>query len=490
MPVEKPTPDRVSTGVPGLDEILHGGLLPQHACLVRGGPGAGKTILGTHFLHAGATQNEPTLLVSLSEPERGLRANAARLGLDLSGVTILDLSPTSDFFVEAQSYDIFAPSEVEGAPTRQRIMEQVRDLQPTRVFVDALTQLHYFSRDDFDFRKQVLSLMRFLAEQGATVLFCSEASSLAPDDDLQFLSDGIIELSAGVDGRAVEIRKMRGTAFQPGRHTLRLDGRGMRVFPRLVPREHHREFTPEMIPSGVPALDSLLGGGLERGLATMITGPVGVGKTTMGLQFMRAAAQRGERSVIYTFDEAVETLTYRSEQVGIPVFGMVEAGQLAVVRVEPLTITADEFAGRIREEVEARGARVLMLDGIASYRLALQGQDLETHLHALTRYLRNMGVAFLLVNETETITGDFRPTEQGISHLADNVLFMRYVEMAGALQKVVGVLKKRASDFEKTLRQIEIGEAGVQVGPPLKGVHGILRGTPEWVARREDADLG
>jgi circadian clock protein KaiC len=196
---------------------------------------------------------------------------------------------------------------------------------------------------------------------------------------------------------------------------------------------------------------------------------------------MKEAAGRGERSVIYTFEERKETLLHRCQAVNIPAHIMLKRGTLSVVQVEPLHYAPDEFANLVRHEVEQQNARIVMIDSISGYRLSVQGDELIAHIHALCKYLQNMGVAVLLVNEVETITGDFRPTEIGISYMADNIVFLRYLEMQGELRRAIGVLKKRMTDFEKTLREFEITRYGIKVGKPLTNLRGILKGSPEWV---------
>jgi len=473
--------DRLSTGIPGFDEILHGGLIPGRAYLVRGQPGTGKTILGLHFLSSGAEAGEKSLYITLGESAEQIRTNAEALGFDLKGIAFLDLSPTSQFFTEIQTYDIFSPAEVEREPTTQQIINQVETLKPQRIFLDAMTQFRYLSPDAFQFRKQVLSFLRFLREQGATVLFTSEGSEEAPDDDLQFMSDGVIHLTFSSEERSVSVSKFRGSDFRSGDHSMRLTQTGMEVFPHLMPQVYSQEFALEVLSSGVPELDELLHGGFERSTITIISGPSGVGKSTLGLQFMKEAAGRGERSVIYAFEERKETLLHRCEGINIPVHAMIERGTLSVVQIEPLHYTPDEFANLVRYEVEQQKARIVMIDSISGYRLSVRGNELVIHIHALCKYLQNMGVAVLLINEVETITGDFRPTEIGISYIADNLVFLRYLEMEGELRKAIGVLKKRMTDFEKTLREFEITRYGIKVGKPLTNLRGILRGTPDWV---------
>jgi circadian clock protein KaiC len=472
--------DRLSTGISGLNEVLHGGYVSGRAYLVRGGPGTGKTTLGMHFLTTGAANGEPVLFITLAETVAQLQRTAEGLGFDAQGVTFLDLSPTSEFFAQVQTYDIFSPAEVEREPTTQRIVEQVETLKPQRIFIDSMTQFRYLASDPFQFRKQVLSFLRFLVEQGITVLFTSEHSPEAPDDDLQFMSDGVLNLNFNEGDRALRISKFRGSGFRDGYHSLRLTNGGIQLFPRLLPETFERTFTTESISSGIPEMDELLHGGIERSTITIVSGPSGVGKSTLGLQFMKEAAGRGERSVIYTFEEAKETLMRRAEGINVPVHAMQERGTLAIVQIEPLHYTPDEFANLVRQEVEQQQARIVMIDSISGYRLSVRGDDLTPHLHALCKYLQNMGVAVLLINELETITGEFRATEIGISYLADTIIFLRYLELRGELRRVIGVLKKRMTDFEKTLREFQISRYGVKVGNPLSQLRGILTGVPEW----------
>jgi circadian clock protein KaiC len=478
------TDARCATGVPGLDEILEGGFIRRRAYLVRGGPGTGKTTLGLHFLQEGIARGEASLLITLESSEPQLRLDAVSQGLSLDGVEFLDLSPTPEFFAANQSYDIFSPADVERDPTTRQIVETIERVRPARVFVDAITTMGYLAPDAFQFRRQALSFLRYLIGSDATVLVSSEPTGSVPDDDLRFMSDGIIELDVspehGTLRRALHVTKFRGSDFAGGGHSMRLTGRGMDVYPRLVPGDHEKAFEPGFLPFGVPELDELLGGGIDRGTITMLSGPSGVGKTTLGVQFMSEAASRGERAVIYAFEETPETLLRRCDAVGIPVRTNMANGTLSLVTVEPLRFSPAEFALLVRREVEQKGARVIMVDGIAGYRLTLAGDNLVVQLHALGRYLKNMGVTVIFVNEVEGITGDFRATGIGASYLSDNLIFMRYIELNGQLRKALGVLKKRVGDFGTHLREFSITGSGICVGAPLSGLRGLLTGTPEW----------
>lgn len=305
---------------------------------------------------------------------------------------------------------------------------------------------------------------------------------LDPDEDLQFMSDGVIDLKRTSQERTVEIIKFRGSDFRGGEHAMSISSAGVTIYPRLEPGEFKKEYPEETISSGIPELDRLLKGGLERGTTTIISGPSGVGKTSLGLQFMKEAAGRGERSVVYSFEEDKEAIIRRSEGINIPVRAMVEKGTLKLVYVEPLRYSPDEFAFMVRKGVEESGASIVMIDSTSGYELSVRGADVATHLHAVSKYLKNMGVSVILINEVEAITSvDFKVTETGISYLADNIVFLRYLELAGELRKAIGVLKKRFSNFEKTLREVSISRFGIEVGKPLTGLRGILTGTPEFI---------
>jgi len=164
---------------------------------------------------------------------------------------------------------------------------------------------------------------------------------------------------------------------------------------------------------------------------------------------------------------------------------LLDDGILSIVHVEPLRFTADEFALMVRDEVEQRQARIVMIDSVSGYSLSLHDDDLVMHLHGLAKYLQNMGVAVVLINEVEAVIGDFRVTDVGVSYMADNIIFLRYLELNGQMAKVIGVLKKRFGDFEKTLREVTVTSAGIQLGPRLAGLRGILQGTPVWEHPRE-----
>jgi circadian clock protein KaiC len=477
---------RISTGIDGLDEVLHGGLVAERSYMVRGPAGAGKTILGFHYLDRGVEVGDTCLFVNLEESVEDLVANVESLGFDTDAVEFLDLSPGADVFTEDRSYEVFEPAEVEREPLTDAIVGAVEETDPDRVFVDPLTQLRQVTPDDYQFRKQVVGFTRFLKDHGATVVFTVQDTAAFPTEDLEFIADGTIHLSSTASGRRLQVPKFRGSSTREGEHAFRITDRGLEVYPAIALDDDPGTVEAEQIPWGVPEVDELVGGGVERGTVTILSGPTGVGKTTLGTQFTKEAAGRGERSVVYLFEESERTFRQRSRSVNIPVEEMLDRGTLAVREVEALERSPQEFAAMVREEVERRDARIVMLDGIAGYRLTLRGEDerLLGRLHALGRYLKNRGVTAVFVDETASVVGEFSATGDGVSYLADNIVFLRHIEVDGELRKAIGVLKKRTSDYERTLREFSITEYGISVGEPLTGMRGILSGSPEFV--RED----
>lgn len=458
-----------------------GGLLKGTSCLLRGGPGTGKTTLGLHFLLEGEKLKETVLFISLEESEQQIKNTAIRMGFDTSNISFLDLSPTSEYFVQLQSYDIFSASEVERDPIAKSIVEVFESLCPKRVFIDPLTQFRYLSPDKYQFHKQVLSLIRFLTDRGSTVMLSSECSSDTPDDDLQFLSHAVLQLKVCEHLRSVSVIKYRSSDFIPGKHSYKLTANGAVVYPRLNPVEYRRNFEKTVLSTGIAEMDMLLYGGIERGTINMLSGPTGVGKTTLGMQIIYASASRGEKSVLFSFEEEIEMIQARCHSIGINVKDMINSNLLYLYKIEPFLYSPDHFASTVRNMVD-QNISTVMIDSTSGYNVAVKGEKLIDHLHVLCKYLQNMGVTVILTTELSNITGDFRIAENGISYLSDNVIFIRYLEIDGELKKAIGILKKRLSNYEKTLRAFEITAEGIKIGAPLKNLRGILRGEPYWLS--------
>ncbi len=475
------TDSRMETGVPRADSVLMGGLLPESATLVRGAPGAGKTIFGLHFLTT-ADPDATNLYINLGEPKAYIETTADGFGLNTDPIEVLNLSPAGEEFQTDATYTLFESSEVEQPSLVESIRRTVEAIEPERVMIDPVTVLRHLSPDTRQFRTQILSLLDFLKAEGSTVLLTSQAAPSIPDDDLQFLADTVVTLDLEGGHRTFDVSKFRGSSSREGPHTVTIDDGGMQVWPRLDPTRHRREWKTGTLSSGVSDLDRLLNGGIATGTITFLSGPTGSGKTTTGLHFITEAARSDERSVLYSFEEGRKTIRDRAEAIGIPIESMLDGGKLVIEEIGPDELPLDEFTHRLRTEVEEEGTAIVMIDGISGYERAFRESEIDTtrRLIKIGRYLRNVNVTGVITNEVHQITGKFRATEQRVSHLADGIIILRHVEYKGELQKVIGVLKMRSSDFETGLRTLDITEDGLLVGEELSDLRGVLTGTPDW----------
>ncbi len=471
---------RISTGVEGLDGILDGGLIKGRNALVRGSPGSGKTVFGLYFLSAGIDDGETSLYVNLGEPQAYVEETADAFGLNTEQIQFHNLSPTQEQFSEDESYSVFESAEVEQPKFIAGLREKVDEVAPDRVLLDPITEFRYLTSDERQFRKGILGLLDYLKEMDATVMLTSQAGGSVTDDDLQFLVDAVVSLDVSTESRVVHVSKFRGSSFRRGNHFYDITEEGLTVWPTLVPGEQERSVEPGMLSSGVAELDELLYGGLDQGTVTILSGPTGVGKTTTGLQFLVQAALEGKKGVLFQFEEAKRTIRKRAEAIDLPLQEALDSGVLSIVEIAPDKYTVGEFEHLLREAVDD-GTELVMVDGSQGFQENLRGIDNTTGaLLRVGRYLRTAGVSTILVNEVHNITGEFHATEERTSNLADNIIFLRHVEYRGEMRKVIGTLKMRTSDFERSLRELEITTDGIRVGEPLPQLRGILTGTPEW----------
>lgn len=475
----------LNTGIDGLDEILGGGLIRRRFYIVRGGPGTGKTTLGLHFLLEGVKNEEKLLLVSMTEDIEKIKENAKNYGFNLDKIDFLDLIPDSNFIEDNKDYDLFSSSEVEQKPLIDKLTAAIEKIKPDRIFFDGFTQLKYLSSDDFQFRKQILSLMQFVKKYNSTFLLTSEVGSEITDDDLQFMVDGIINIVYKDQHHFLEITKYRGSSFNKGQHSLKFEEKGIKVYPQLKNLNYKMNYKLGQISSGVEEINQLLHGGIEKGTNTIISGPSGVGKTTLGTQFIKESADKGMKTIIYSFEESNKTLLERSKAINIPLTEIRNNEQLIIKKINPFEYTLDEFSYEVRQDIKKHDISVVLIDSITGYLLSFKEYN-KTHkmvraLHALCEHLKIEEVTVFMINEMKDIIGDFKATDSETSYLADNIIFLRYLEINGKLEKAIGVLKKRMSDFENTMRKFSITKEGIKVGEPLNNMRGILSGNPEII---------
>ena len=473
-----------STGISGLDDILGGGLLRDRLFLLEGVPGSGKTTLALQFLMAGAARGEPVLYITLSETEEELRASAASHGWDLAGITIREMSASDADLDPDEQNTMFHPSEVELAATTRKILDIIVDLKPAAVVFDSLSELRLLAGSALRYRRQVLALKRYLASRRCTVLLLDDKTSGDHDLQMQSIAHGVVLLEQhspeyGSERRRLRVVKYRGTKFRGGFHDYSIRKGGINVYPRLVAAEHRATVTNTKLPSGVPELDALLGGGIEEGTSTLVVGAAGTGKSTLAMQFATAAAERGTETAVFVFDESPQTLITRCQALGLNISEAIDSGRITLQQVDPAEFTPGELIHAIRVAVEERGVKIVVIDSLNGYLNAMPEEHfLTVQLHELLMYLGQQGVATLLIGAHQGLIGAAMNTPIDASYLADAVILLRYFELRGEVRQAISVVKKRGGQHERTIRELRLGPVGINVGKALREFRGVLTGVP------------
>lgn len=479
-----PAQERASTGIAGLDDVLGGGLPTRHVYLVEGDPGAGKTTLGLHFLIEGVRHGERGLYITLSETATELRTVAGSHGWSLDGIELFELVSEEGLSPELEQ-SILHPSQIELGETVRGVIAAVERLRPQRVVFDSLSEMRLLAQDPLRYRRQVLALKKFFADQGCTVLLLDDRSSRDTEQQLHSIAHGVINLEQAVDQygperRRLRVLKMRGIKFRGGEHDFVLDTGGLAVFPRLVASEYRVATDAQMVNTGVPKLDSMMGGGMPRGSNTLFTGPSGVGKTTTAIACIVAAMQRGEKAAYYLFDEGLSTLVIRARSLGMDIEPFMKTGQLRVVPLDPAEVTAGEFAHMVRHAVEDDHAQVIVIDSLNAYLQAMPGSKyLMLQMHELLTYLNYRNIVTILILGHHGVLGEIR-TEVDMSYLSDAILMFRFFEARGKLLKAVSMVKSRTSRHEQTIREFRMGDKGLEVGHELTDFEGVLAGVTAY----------
>jgi circadian clock protein KaiC len=482
---------QTSTGVAGLDSVLHGGLPKDRIYLVEGDPGTGKTTLAMQFVLEGVRSGGRALYVTLSETKGELIAMAQSHGWSLEGLEIFELIPVEANLTADSQYTFFHAEEVELGETVRTILDRVSAMNPTHLVIDSLAELRLLAQDPRRYRRQVLALKHYFAGKQTTALLLDDKTSSDKEKQLYSIVHGVISLERlpreyGKNRRRIEISKIRGADYIDGFHDYAITRGGMSIFPRLEAQHHQGSYSGEFISSGLPNLDELLGGGLDRGGAALVVGPAGCGKTTLSMKYAGAVARNGERAAIFMFDEGLGTLLARSAGLNLGMRECMDAGSLAIHQIDPAEMSPGEFAYRVRESVDRDDAKIVVIDSLNGYLTSMpQEQFLTLQLHELLTYMNERGVVTILILGQHGPLGQ-QGTEVDLSYLADTIIMLRFFEAFGEIRRAISVIKKRSSKHERTIRELQIGEPeGLLVGAPLTDFRGILSGIPEFTGKQD-----
>jgi circadian clock protein KaiC len=464
--------------------VLAGGFTPRRLYLVEGLPGSGKTTLSMQFLMAGRDRGERVLYVSLSETEAELREMAASHGWSLDGIELYEPLASAERAATDAQYTMFHPSEVELAETTQRILRHIESARPDRLVFDSLGELRLLSGSPLRYRRQVLALKQYFSDLACTTLLLDDIGPAEQGMHVHTIVHGVVRMESidaafGGDRRRLRVGKFRGRRFIGGYHDYRIETGGLQVFPRLVASDFRREAPQDRISTGVERLDAILGGGLARGTSTLLLGAAGTGKSSLATLVACAAADRGERSAIFAFDESVRAFVTRSEGLGFPVTTRMAEGLIGLRAIDPAELSSGEFTQVIREAVERDDVRVVVIDSLNGYLNAMPGeQHMLLQLHDLLAYLGSLGVITILVSAQLGLIGTMS-NRVDVSYLADGVVLLRYYEAEGEVKQAISVLKQRTGVHERTIRPFAMSSRGFDIGDPLRELRGVLTGVPQ-----------
>jgi circadian clock protein KaiC len=478
---------KAKTGVRGLDDILVGGLSRGHVFLLEGNPGAGKTTIALQFLREGAKLDEKCLYITLSETESELRDGAASHHMQLDDhIEIFELVPPESLLDAQQQQSLLYSSDLELGETTKLIFEAVERTKPLRIVLDSLSEIRLLAQSSLRYRRQILALKHYFSRQQATVLLLDDMTTDTNDKTVHSVVHGVINLEEiaptyGAERRRLRVIKYRGQAYRGGYHDFKIETGGVVVFPRLVAGEHKTNFYREPVGSGIPEIDQLLGGGIERGSSTLVIGPAGTGKSTFVMQFMAAAVRRGEKAAVFVFDEELGLLFARMKAMGIDLEALQASGGLHIEQLDAAELSPGEFAHRVRARVDSAGAKTVIIDSINGYQASMPDEHaLILHMHELLQYLNRQGANTYLTVAQHGLVGDMK-SPVDVTYLADTVVLLRYFEATGKVRRAVSIIKKRTGFHEDTIREYQISNRGLSLGAPLSEFQGVLRGVPNFV---------
>jgi len=479
-----------SSGLPGLDEILSGGFPRDRLFLIEGDPGVGKTTLALHFMRAGVAAGERGLYIALAESVDELTAVAASHGWTLDGFEVFELQTGTARGADDDN-TLFHPADIELAETTNALLEVIDRVRPDRVVFDSLSELRLLAQSPLRYRRSVLALKQELGRRHVTVMMLDDRTATAGDEQLQSIAHGVLQLDQlaplyGGDRRRLRVAKIRGVKTTGGYHDFIVKTGGLEVFPRLVASDYSDTGVLGRAASGVPELDALMGGGIDRGSSVVFMGPPGSGKSLIGMQFAVAAAARGENVKSFLFDETKKMVEMRAAGVGFKLAG--HRGTMTLQQIDPAEMAPGEFVQSVRESVEKDDVKLIVIDSLNGYINAMpEEQFLSLQMHELLGYLSHRGVVTILILAQAGVMGQMQ-TPVDISYLADSVVLLRYFETAGRLRRAISVLKRRGGFHETTIRELELSSAGLKVGPPLAQFHGIMTGVPRLVGQAQRGD--
>jgi len=483
---------RLPTGVPGLDQILGGGLPEFSFNLIAGAPGAGKTTLAQQIMFALSGPDRPAVYFTVvgEPPLKMLRYQQQFTFFDMARVN------------ESVRYVNLSQDVVNGTLEKllARIVQEIEMTSPGVVIVDSFRTVAQAAEraqnGDLDLQHFVQQLaVRLTGWETTSFLVGEYQPSEAEQNPVFTVADGLLWLVQSVDRnsmvRKMQVMKMRGQAPIPGLHTFRITGDGVQVFPRVIgPPEKARPAAAgakrkprERLAIGVKGLDDMLGGGIPAGYSVLLAGPSGSGKSVLATQFIGEGARHDEPGIIAVFEKRPAEYS-QDDASGRRFERLVRERKVGIIHTRPLDLSIDEMLNEIIEAIHRLNARRLVIDSLSGFELALAPtfrEEFRESLYRMVAVLTGMGITMMMTAELEDSYMDLRFSPHGTAFLTDAIIMQRYIELKGQLQRIMAVVKVRGSAHSKDLRAFEITDQGIVMGETLGGYEGLLTGSPELI---------
>jgi len=470
---------KVPTGIPGFDKVLRGGLESGWSYLLKGGPGSGKTIFGLQFLLEGAKKGEKVVYLSFDESGEEIVMQAESFGWNIDSPNFYFIDKVSEMDILSSDLLFIGFDSVNEIYNFIESITKLSELKDaSRVFIDGMSILRDASKDPSIYRRIVSSIIQFLNRKNITSIIAEELTAEVGREIVSYLTSGefVLERAVRNDGevfRTINVLKYRGGNAWLGRHYFDITSQGITVHPIIPLSPGKAKKNKKLISTGSFELDTMLGGGIYEGSDVLIAGKSGVGKTNMCLQMLIENDRMDRLGILYSFEESENAITHRLRTL----FNYTPS-KLLVKHISPYGMNLGRFYRMVTSDVEAYDPSIIVIDPINSlHRMALAPEELTRALQLLYAYLSERGTLMLQTYEVSEATDVFQFTGGGISYLCDYLVLGRFMETNGELLKVIGVMKNRFGDHERTLRVLHMksGE-GLKVGEPLRNYTGLMGG--------------
>ena len=465
-----PTPiqlEKAPTHISGVDEILHGGLPRGRMIVLKGGPGAGKTIFGMEFLYRGALAGEPGIFVGLEETAAQLRENAATLGWDLSALE----ENGQLFLLEGRlSPDTILSGDFSLKGLLAAIAGKSKEMNAQRLVLDALDVLLRLIDAPHRVRSEMHALNHWITEAGITTLMTIRPQAyeraLAYEAFFDSMADCVIELDARVRDqittRRFRVVKYRGSAFGHNEYPYIISPAGIQIVPITSVELRHAP-PGERMTTGIEELDAVMGGGYRRATCILIAGPPGTGKTIMTSTFVDAACQRGEKVLYISFEESVAALTGNLLSAGLDLAPHIEAGRLSFIASFPEAEGSEEHLMHFLNELNAFDPQHVVVDAISACERIAGMQAAFEYLMRLLNICKERGSTVILTNQLGIAEESSGISGNGISSMVDTVILLSYLSRPDRTDRMLHVLKSRGSGHSNLKREYMITDEGIQI---------------------------